>query len=172
MGYSFSEIKGDIVKCDADFLVNASNTNLKLGSGVSMSFKRHCGAGLQKEMDDIKKQANLAELQVKQGDVLATSSGESTNFKFSLHAIVMDYSTSVSQKDAKPTLQIIQNILLNTEPYIDWLWCIRQQQVSIVFPYLGCGVGGLDKHEVRKVFEAFVQRDVEFECEVKLCELD
>jgi len=55
MGYELENVKGNIVLIDADFTVNASNTKLILGSGVSMAFKRHCGLRLQQEMDNVRK---------------------------------------------------------------------------------------------------------------------
>jgi len=43
MPYSIVIKQGNLLSEEADFIVNASNTKLILGSGVSMAFKRHCG---------------------------------------------------------------------------------------------------------------------------------
>lgn len=46
---------GDIIKADATFIVNASNTELTLGSGVSMAFRKECGGmNFQRKLTKIK----------------------------------------------------------------------------------------------------------------------
>ena len=51
MSYQISIKQGNLLdEENATFIVNASNTRLILGSGVSMAFKRHCGIELQKVM--------------------------------------------------------------------------------------------------------------------------
>lgn len=44
---------GDLTSVLADALVNASNCQLRLGSGVSGALRRACGSGLQQEMNRI-----------------------------------------------------------------------------------------------------------------------
>jgi len=171
MGYEFQTVTGNIVLFDADFIVNASNTKLILGSGVSMAFKHHCGIGLQKEMDKIRTESVQCQTPIKQGDVVATSSGDVTNFKYALHAAVMNYDKGVSQAESKPTLQTIKSILLNTEPYLKWFSEKFGEKSTIVFPYLGCGAGGLNKVEIRDLFETFSHRETPFDASIKLCDL-
>jgi len=51
MGYKCIIKQGNLLNEEnATFVVNASNTKLLLGSGVSMAFLRHCGRCLQEEM--------------------------------------------------------------------------------------------------------------------------
>ncbi|MDF1874111.1 macro domain-containing protein [Sulfurimonas sp. SAG-AH-194-I05] len=51
MAYKLSVKQGNLLdEEEATFIVNASNTKLILGSGVSMAFKRHCGHKLQQEI--------------------------------------------------------------------------------------------------------------------------
>ena len=169
MGYDLQLVTGNIVLFDADFIVNASNTKLILGSGVSMAFKRHCGLRLQQEMDDVRKQFNQRKTSIQQGDVVATSSGDATNFKYALHAAVINYNKSVSQASSKPSLQTIEEILLNTEPYLQWFSEKFNKIPTVIFPYLGCGVGGLNRIEVQGLFEAFAQREIKFDAIIKLC---
>lgn len=104
MAYELQQVTGNIVKFEADFIVNASNTKLILGSGVSMAFKRHCGIELQHEMDEVRVKLKS----IKQGDVVATSSGMASNFKYTLHAAVMNYAMGVNQKGKKPLLKTIE----------------------------------------------------------------
>jgi O-acetyl-ADP-ribose deacetylase len=163
--YSIEEVSGNLVKFDADFIVNASNTKLILGSGVSMAFKRHCGIELQQEMDKIIKNSKI-----QQGDVVATSSGRATNFQYALHAAVINYQNGLNQQDRKPRLDIIWNILLNIEPYLDWhSKKFSNKKIILVIPYIGCGVGGLNKKDVKNLFLDFVARNVDYDCLVKIC---
>lgn len=75
-------MKLNLKSIKADYIVNASNTRLILGSGVSMAIKRHCGFEIQKEM------AVLAP--IAQGEVVITSAGKAENFKQILHAAITD----------------------------------------------------------------------------------
>jgi len=170
MAYEFQAVTGNIVLFDADFIVNASNTRLILGSGVSMAFKRHCGSRLQKEMDDVIKELIQRKTPIKQGDVVATSSCDATNFKYALHAAVINYEKGVRQAESKPSLQTIEAILLNTEPYLQWFSERFGKKPIIVFPYLGCGVGGLNKIEVLNQFESLTHRETPFDATIKLCD--
>ena len=169
MGYELENVRGNIVLFEADFIVNASNTKLILGSGVSMAFKRHCGLRLQQEMDDVRKQFMQLQTPIQQGDVVATSSGDATNFKYALHAAVINYNKSVSQASRKPSLKTIEAILLNAEPYLQWFSEKFNKIPTVIFPYLGCGVGGLNRIEVQGLFEAFAQREIKFNAIIKLC---
>lgn len=72
MSYHITLKQGDLLgEESATFIVNASNTRLILGSGVSMAFNRHCGTELQYEMT-----SRLGEIghTLSKGDVIATSS--------------------------------------------------------------------------------------------------
>jgi len=170
MGYDLQTVTGNIVLFEADFIVNASNTKLILGSGVSMAFKRHCGLRLQQEMDKVRKESIYRQTPIQQGDVVATTSGEATNFKYALHAAVINYDKGISQPASKPSLQTIETILINTEPYLQWFSEKFNKTPTVIFPYLGCGVGGLNMVEVQGSFEAFSQREIKFDAKIKLCE--
>ena len=165
MSYLVIIKQGNLLKePNATFIVNASNTRLLLGSGVSMAFKRHCGNELQQEM-----RAKLESLGyvLHKGDVVATSSGKATNFKYTLHAAIMDYNPGKRGDEKLPTLTDIFKVLNNIESYLRWYVEEKNnQKVKLVLPLMGCGVGGLDKHEVIKLYKSFFQREVDFECEV------
>jgi len=133
----------------ADFIVNPSNTDLFLGSGVSAAFKKTCGAELQNEM---KKFAP-----VKQGSVVITSCPNNPNFKYALHAAVMDY----SKPNPSPTYDTVKTVLKNIETVIK-----PHNPCKIVLPLIGTGVGGLEKEEVIKIYKEFFSRNVDFECEI------
>lgn len=148
---------------DATFIVNASNTQLLLGSGVSMAFKRHCGSGLEAEMQ---RKLDAIDGGIRPGDVVATSSGEATNFRYVLHAAVMNYAPGVRRHEKFPTLDTIRTILENIEPYLSWHAAHHAPQMKLVSPLLGCGVGGRDKREVLGVYREFFARDAAYACEV------
>ena len=101
MAYSITIKYGNVLSEEADFIVNASNTKLLLGSGVSLAFKRHCGIKLQKEMNDIIKNINGF---LQQGDVVLTSSADAKNFTYCLHAVIIDYNIDIRQNNKKPSL--------------------------------------------------------------------
>jgi len=170
VAYELQQVTGNIVKFEADFIVNASNTKLILGSGVSMAFKRHCGLRLQQEMDNVRKEAIQRQTPIQQGDVVATSSGEATNFKYALHAAVINYDKGVNQSASKPTLQTIETILHNTEPYLKWFSEKFGKKSTVVFPYLGCGVGGLDKADILNLFVNFSQTEPPIDAKIKICD--
>ena len=165
MAYQCTVKQGNLLdETSATFIVNASNTKMLLGSGVSMAFKRHCGIELQEEMTD---KFNRLDCILKKGDVVATSSGNAKNFKYALHAAIMDYNQGVRGLDKLPTISDIENILINIESYLIWY---RQEKssknIKIVLPLLGCGVGKLNKVNIINLYKRFFSRAVEFKCEV------
>ena len=146
---------------NAIFIVNASNTRLLLGSGVSMAFKHWCGLKLQKEM--IKKVKTITKLE--KGDVVITSSCDADNFNYILHAVVMDYNRGVRGNDKLPKLADINSILQNIQDYII-LYSKKNTnlEIKLVLPLLGCGVGGLNKTKVIQIYKNFFEKNIEITC--------
>jgi len=164
MGYKLFVKQGNLLlEEEATFIVNASNTKLILGSGVSMAFKRHCGNELQSEM--LNSLANIEGI-LNKGDVVATSSAKATNFIYSLHVAVMDYNHGVKYDEKVPTLNIIQLALKNIENYIQWYFSKTKKPIKLVLPLMGCGVGGLSKVDVVNLYSEFFNRNIEAECNV------
>ncbi|SFV90365.1 Appr-1-p processing [hydrothermal vent metagenome] len=163
MSYRIVVKQGNLVEENTDFIVNASNTRLILGSGVSMAFKRHCGIDLQKELDTI---LESIDGELEQGDVVASSTYKADNFKYALHAAVMNYNQGVRDKAKNPTLETIKKVLFNIENYLLWYAKNRSKKMKLVLPLLGCGVGGLNKPNVIALYKDFFQKEVDFECEV------
>jgi O-acetyl-ADP-ribose deacetylase (regulator of RNase III) len=52
-GVTLGLVKGDITETEMDAIVNAENTNLKLGSGVAGAIRTKGGDSIQKECDEI-----------------------------------------------------------------------------------------------------------------------
>jgi len=141
--------KGDIFSEDkADFIVNPSNTDLFLGSGVSSAFKKACPK-LQETLNKLSP--------IKQSEIAMTTCPGLERFKYSLHVAVMDYSSI----KFKPTYEVIKKSLQNIEKIIK-----NYAPCKIVIPLMGTGVGGLNKEIVVKIYNEFFQRKVDFECEV------
>jgi len=133
---------------EADFVVNPSNTELILGSGVSMAINRSCGYEIQNEMDKYKP--------IKQGKVIATNCPKNQNYKNILHVAIMNYTKG---KNKNPSLDTIKTALENIEKFLT-------PNSKLLLPLMGCGVGGLDKKEVIKIYKKFFSKQIEFDIEV------
>jgi len=161
MSYKVMIRQGNLLNEEnATFIVNASNTKLILGSGVSMDFKRHCGYELQKEMNTI------INTNIKQGDVILTSSVNATNFKYCLHVAIMNYHLSMNDIKRKPSINTIKKSLDNIEKIILEYSEKYNKTIKLVIPLLGCGVGGLDKLEIIKLYKYFFSKNIKIYCEV------
>ena len=135
---------GNLVKERATFIVNASNTELTLGSGVSQAFSEQCGgSSYQDELYSIKRSIG----EIEQGDVVISGSGSATNFEYALHVAVMNYSDS--SKSPYPSYMQIQKALNSMLNIIqEKVQSENIQNPKVVIPLLGCGVGGLKKEKV------------------------
>lgn len=164
MAYTCHVEQGNLLlEENATFIVDASNTRLILGSGVSAAFKEHCGPMLQQEMLEAYTKADTP---IAQGSVIKTSTGKATNFQYALHAAVMNYNPGTRFKEKIPTLKTIKKILENIETYLLQYARENRQVIKLVLPLMGCGVGGLDKNDVIQEYKAFFERDVTFDCKV------
>lgn len=142
--------KGNLVSEEnADFIVNASNTDLMLGSGVSMSFFRHCGHELQIQMDELLSEIHSSGYLLKKGDAVPTKSGKATNFKHALHVAMIDSNRGVHFTKTRPVIDDIKVSLINIEKTIvEYSKIHDKREITLVLPLLGCGIGGLNKKEV------------------------
>ena len=165
MPYNCHVKQGNLLNEDnATFIVNASNTKLILGSGVSMAFKRHCGIELQKEMIV---QLEKLDSSLNKGDIVVTSSGSATNFKYALHVAVMDYNQGIRGDDKLPILDNIEEALINIESNLkEYSNEKSDESIKLVLPLMGCGVGGLDKMDVIELYKKFFLRKIELKFEV------
>ena len=164
--------QGNLVLEDGvDFIVNASNTRLILGSGVSMAFHRHCGRILQIEMNDLLTEINETGYIIKKGDAIPSSSGRANNFKHALHVVTINSNQGVNFKNKPPDLSTIDTALINIEKVlIEYAKIHNKNKVSLVIPLLGCGIGGLSKKDVIGKyfyhFNRFADCESDVECKV------
>lgn len=157
MGYSISVKQGDMFQeQDVTFMVNASNSRLLLGSGVSRAFRLNCGTSLQTQMfQELQKHKIL-----QQGDVVKTSCAKVKNCLYALHGVVVDGKNVVE-------LQHIEQILYNIEKEVqNYISQHLLEKVKVVLPLLGCGVGGLNVGDVVDLYKKFFSHKVAFGCEV------
>ena len=114
-------VQGDIAELAADAIVNAANNELVMGGGVALSIKKRGG----KEIED--EAIKLGPIKI--GDAVATSAGR-LKARYVIHAATMGM-------DFKTDEVKIRNSCGNSLKAADKL-----KLRSIVFPALGCGVGG------------------------------
>jgi len=159
-GMNFKIKYGNLIKEEATFIVNASNTELTLGSGVSKAFSEHCGgSSYQHDLYELKKSIGVIE----QGGVVISSSGSATNFKYALHIAVMNYNNKT--ETPYPTYSQIQSALESVLIIVeDKIISEKIQNPKLVIPLLGCGVGGLKKEKVFLMIKSmFKKTKVDFE---------
>ncbi len=110
----------DITDVRADAIVNASNTRLLLGGGVSRAIRRAAGPGLQDEMS--------AAAPISPGQVVVTGAHGLPNTKWILHAATASGNAEVIARAVREVLRT----------------CAALRLGSVAIPALGTGTGGLD----------------------------
>ncbi|MHB8876982.1 MAG: macro domain-containing protein [Myxococcaceae bacterium] len=81
--------QGSLTQGDDSVLVNASNTNGQLGTGVSAAIRKACGAGFQTKISSALERRCGGPM--RPGEVLVTDAGSHPRAKFVVHVAVMDY---------------------------------------------------------------------------------
>lgn len=124
----FSVVQGDIAEQEADALVNAAGTSLRMGSGVAGALRRGAGPEINEEA--------MSKGPVDLGGVAVTDAYD-LDAEYVIHAAAMPH-----YGDGKATAESIREATRNTLERADELGC-----VSLVTPALGCGVAGFDLRE-------------------------
>jgi O-acetyl-ADP-ribose deacetylase len=129
--------EGDIADVEADAIVNASNTSLLLGAGVSAAIRARGGPSIQQECD---RHGPIA-----LGDVAVTGAGE-LRAKCILHAAGMELGGGVSEETLATVTQR----------------CLEEAEGrglrSLAFPAIGAGIGGLGLQRCAEVMLDVVER--------------
>jgi len=129
--------QGSLTAGEELVLVNASNTNAALGSGVSGAIRKACGPGYQEAIE--------AALQrrfggpMRPGQVLLTDAGAHPRARYVAHVAVMDYRRGMSASSF-PTLEVIR---AGCEELWRVLEAETQGPLSVAMVALGAGTGGL-----------------------------
>jgi len=137
-------VQGSLTDGQETVLVNASNTNAALGSGVSGAIRRACGAGYQEHI--------TRELRAKYpsmmtpGDVLITDAGEHPTAKWVAHVAVMDYREGFTGQSF-PSLEVIERGCKKLWPAIEELG----EDVTVAMVALGAGTGQLGVREPTRI---------------------
>ena len=128
----FDVIQGDIAREEADALINAAGTSLRMGSGVAGALRRGAGEEINKEA--------MAKGPVDLGEVAVTDAYD-LDAEYVIHAAAMPHSG-----DGKATAESIRDATRNALEAADELGC-----ESLVVPALGCGVAGFDLREGARI---------------------
>ena len=134
--------QGSLTDGDETVLVNASNTNAQLGTGVSAAIRQACGKGYQEQV--------LAALEhefhgpMQPGQVLLTDAGTHPRARWVAHVAVMDYREGHTAKSA-PTLDTIRAGCERLWDVVEHLPGEGAQSVAMVA--LGAGTGNLGVSE-------------------------
>lgn len=141
-----------ITDTGADAVVNASNDSATLGSGVSRALADECGPELQAEMR-AKLEEDLDGV-LEEGDCLVTSAGRSTKFRVVLHVPAVDY-RGVRARGGSAGVERTVTSLERVEACVEAalfaaseLAAREGKPISVAFPLLGAGAGGLSPDAV------------------------
>jgi O-acetyl-ADP-ribose deacetylase (regulator of RNase III) len=129
---------GSLTEGSETVLVNASNTNVLLGSGVSGAIRRACGPGFQAELQEVLQRKKQGPMDP--GDVLVTGAGSHPSAKWIIHVAVMDYRREVGPASA-PTLDTLRTGAERVWDAVEVLPDVGPHTVAMVA--LGAGTGGL-----------------------------
>ncbi len=114
-------VMGDITEFKADAIVNAANNKGFMGGGVAGAIKKKGGKAIEDEA--------VKKCPINIGEAIFTSAG-SLKAKYIIHAATMDMTFKTDEvkirNSCRNSLKVADELKVN----------------SIVFPALGCGVGG------------------------------
>ncbi len=133
-------IHQDITKVKTDAIVNAANTNLKMGGGVCGATFRAAGADeLQSACDRL--------APIKTGEAVITP-GFGLPAKFIIHTAGPVY----HQQEPEQSEKLLRNAYLNS---LDL--AVENQCTSIAFPLISSGIYGYPKDEAVRVATTAIQ---------------
>jgi O-acetyl-ADP-ribose deacetylase len=129
--------QGSLTEGQELVLVNASNTNVELGTGVSGAIRRSCGPGYQEQITrELRKTFGAS---MEPGEVLITHAGKHPSARYVAHVAVMDYREGFTES-AFPSKDLIVNCCTR-------LWEKLEQlplpSLSVAMVALGAGTGRL-----------------------------
>lgn len=135
-------IQGDITELKVDAIVNAANNKLVMGGGVAGAIKRKGGKSIEDEA--VKKGP------IEIGAAVSTSAG-SLPAKYVIHAATMGMDFKTDEVKIRSSCA---NSLKEAE---------KLGVASVVFPALGCGVGGFPEIGAAKIMAQEVFRHIWFD---------
>ena len=131
---------GDITDAEADAIVNAANTDLVLGSGVSGAIRRRGGRAIQDACDLL--------APVPLGESVRTTGGDLSQDHV-IHTAVMDWGGAATESAIREGTQSALRV------------AVENGVQSIAFPALGTGVGGFALRGCAEIMLGEAQRFLE-----------
>jgi len=123
-------IQGDITNMDVDAIVNAANTDLKLGSGVAGAIKKRGGPSIQRECDE--------HGPISIGEATITGAGD-LRAEYVIHAAGMHLGGAVNRA----------SLIASTENSL--IKASENKVKTLAFPAIGTGVGGFPAEECANI---------------------
>lgn len=123
-------VEGDITGMETDAIVNAANTDLKLGAGVAGAIRKKGGPSIQEECDKIGP--------VELGEAAITGAGD-LKAKYVIHAAGM-------RLGGKTTEGSLRSCVKNSLKRAD-----EKGLKTIAFPAIGTGVAGFPMDEAARI---------------------
>lgn len=146
-------VQGSLTDGRETVLVNASNTNVALGTGVSGAIRRACGEGYQEHIKQ--KMIERFKGPMSPGDVLITDAGSHPTAKWVAHIAVMDYREGFTGRSF-PTLETIKKGCSKLWPAIEEVAGDEHGEatdagVTVAMVALGGGTGQLGVREPTQI---------------------
>jgi O-acetyl-ADP-ribose deacetylase (regulator of RNase III) len=123
-------VHGDITDMDVDAIVNAANTDLRLGSGVAGAIKKRGGPSIQFECDE--------HGPILIGEAAITGAGD-LRAKYVIHAAAMRLGGAVNR----------ESLIASTESSL--IKASENKVQTLAFPAIGTGVGGFPLEECANI---------------------
>jgi O-acetyl-ADP-ribose deacetylase (regulator of RNase III) len=144
---------GSVTDGTEQLLVDASNTNVTLGSGVSGAIHAACGVDYQEHIYRELERVYAGPMQP--GQVLITDAGTHPTARYVAHCAVMDYREGFTAQ-SYPTLELIDKCCENLWAAIETL----DAPVSIAMVALGTGTGRLGLRDSTEVACCSLERHI------------
>ncbi len=132
-------LHGDLTRIEADAIVNAADTSLRMGGGVAGAIRRAGGREIEDEA--------VSKGPLRVGEAVATTAGR-LNAKYVIHAAAMSWETH-----RMATEESIRNSLRNSLAIADELKC-----KTIGIPAVGCGIAGFPLEEGKAIIINEIKR--------------
>ncbi len=146
---SIAVVQGSLTDGEETVLVNASNTNVALGSGVSGAIRRACG-GEAYQQHIRQKMVDRFRGPMTPGDVLMTDAGSHPSAKWVAHVAVMDYREGFTGRSF-PSLETIKKGCVHLWSAVEDVASSSEHGVTVAMVALGGGTGQLGVREPTQI---------------------
>lgn len=156
--------KGNILDDDADWVVNPVNCVGIMGKGLALQFKNKYPGYFSEYKEECKRGF------ISVGDPFFHWQGFGTDSGINVERNIVSFATKKHWKD-KSKLEWIKSgldeMVIGIRQIFDNEYWYKDEFKSIVFPKIGCGLGGLDwETQVKPLIEEFAAKVPEIEVRV------